>query len=108
MSTRHPSARRRLVVVQILGALCVFGLVALAPPAQGTMLLIPIAGQSEGQMMALALSRGATVVQRGPLPASVIVYGTRQSLLAPLTRAGVLTLAGGAVGCRTGKGAIAA
>jgi hypothetical protein len=108
MSARRSLSRRSLVVAQILGALCVFGLIALAPPAQGNILLIPVAGQSEAQIVALALTRGATLVQRGPFPASVIVYGRRDSLLGPLTRTGVLTLSGGAVGCRPGKQAGAA
>jgi hypothetical protein len=93
---------------QILGALGIFALIALAPPAQGTMLLVPIAGQSESRVVTLALAQGATLVQRGPLPSSVIVYGKRGSLFGPLTRAGVITLSGGAVGCRPGKEAIAA
>ena len=102
MSARF-SFRRSLVVSQILGALGIFVLIALAPPAQGTMLLVPLAGQPESRIVAIALAQGATLVQRGPLPSSVIVYGKRASLLGPLSRAGVLTLSGGAVGCRTGR-----
>ena len=97
------SFRRSLVVSQILGALSIFVLIALAPPAQGTMLLVPLAGQPESRIVAIALAQGATLVQRGPLASSVIVYGKRASLLGPLSRAGVLTLSGGAVGCRTGR-----
>lgn len=82
--------------------------IALAPPAQGTMLLVPVAGQSESRIVALALASGATLVQRGSLPSSVIVYGKRGALLGPLARAGVLTLSAGAVGCRPGKQAAAA
>jgi len=108
MSARPSAFRRTLVVGQILGVLGVFALVALAPPAQGTMLLVPISGQSESRIVAIALAQGATLVARGPLPSSVIVYGKRASLLGPLSRAGVLTLSGGAAGCRPGEQAVAA
>ena len=99
MSAPIATSRRNLIGAQILGALLVFACIALAPPAEGNMLLVPVGPQSEGQITALALLRGASVVQRGPLPSSVIVYGRRASLFGPLARAGVLTLAGGAAGC---------
>jgi hypothetical protein len=104
MSAQHPASRQGLVFAQILGALGVFALIALAPPAQGTMLLIPMTGLPQGEMTALALTHGASVVQRGPFRSSIIIYGERAQLFAPLARAGVLVVAGGAVGC----GAIAA
>lgn len=107
MSQRH-SFRRSLVAGQVLGTLAIFALVALAPPAQGTMLLVPLSGQSESRVVTIALDRGATLVGRGPLPSSVIVYGTRTSLLGPLSRAGVLALSGGAAGCRPGRQAASA
>jgi len=97
------AVRRSLVVGQVVGALGIFAAIALAPPAQGTMLLVPVAGQSESRVVMLALAHGATLVQRGSLPSSVIVYGSRASLLGPLSRAGVLTFSGGAVGCRSPK-----
>jgi len=93
-----------MIRAQIAGALILRAVIALAPPDQGTMLLVPVAAWSQGQVTALALARGASVVQRGPLPSSVIVYGARARLFAPLARAGILTLASGAAGCRPGKG----
>lgn len=108
MSATAVKSRRNLIGAQIAGALAIFVFIALAPPAQGTILLVPVTGRSEGQILSLALSRGASLVQRGPLPSSVIVYGRREELLGPLTRAGVLMLSGGAVGCRPGKRATAA
>ena len=106
MSAR-PSFRRSLVVGQVFGVLGIFVLIALAPPVQGTMLLVSISGQSESRVVTIALAQGATLVKRGPLPSSVIVYGKRASLLGPLSRAGVLVLSGGAVGCRPGNQAAA-
>lgn len=83
-------------------ALLVFVLIALAPPAEGNMLLIPVGSRSEAQVVTLALMQGASLVQRGPFRSSVIVYGKRASLFGPLARAGVLAVSGGAVGCRSG------
>jgi hypothetical protein len=93
------TSKRALIGAQIAGALLVFACIALAPPAEGNMLLVPVARQSEGHIVALALMQGASVVQRGPLPSSVVVYGRRDSLFGPLARAGVLIVAGSAVGC---------
>jgi hypothetical protein len=104
MSVRTGKSTRGLIGAQILGSLFVIALVALAPPAEGNMLLIPLAGQSQGQLVNLAVTQGALPVQRGPIGASVIVYGTRGQIMGPLLRAGVLVLAGGAVGCRSTKG----
>ena len=104
MSTWRSAPQSSLVVAQILSALSVFALVALAPPAQGTMLLIPMTGLPQGQVTALALAHGATVVQRGPLASSLIVYGERDRLAWPLARMGVLTLSGGATGCGRNSG----
>jgi len=103
MAARRTKPSRSLISAQIAGALLIFLWIALAPPAEGNILLIPVARQSEAQIVALALEQGASLVQRGPMPSSVIVYGKRDSLFAPLARAGVLMVAGGAVGCRAGK-----
>ena len=77
-----------------------FAVLAVAPPARGTMLLVPLVPRGQAQTTMLALSHGATLVQRGPLPSSVIVYGESAQIAWPLARDGVLTLAGGWAGCR--------
>ena len=100
MAASRPKLSRALIAAQIGSVLLVFLCIALAPPAEGNMLLIPIARLSEARVIGLAAAEGATVVQRGPLSSSVIVYGKRDRLFAPLARAGVLMVAGGAVGCR--------
>jgi len=103
MTAHRAKFGRSLIGAQIAGALLVFLCVALAPPAEGNILLIPVTRQPEAQLVALALAQGASLVQRGPVPSSVIVYGKRDSLFVPLARAGVLMVAGGAVGCRAGR-----
>ena len=95
---------RVFVGIQIAAVLLVFACVSLAPPAQGNILLLPLARQAQGQMVELAVAGGATVVQRGPLPYSLVVYGRRAALIGPLARKGILTLAAGAVGCRSQAG----
>lgn len=94
---------RGLIGAQIAGTLIMFVCIALAPPAEGNMLLVPASNRSEGEIAMLATTHGAVLVQRGPLRSSIIVYGKRASLFGPLARAGVLTVAGGAVGCRAGE-----
>jgi hypothetical protein len=92
---------RAFASAQILVALALFASLALMPPARGTIMLIPIGARAQGELAMLAMAHGASLVQRGPFPESLIVYGERARLFAPLTRAGVLVLAGGAAGCRS-------
>jgi hypothetical protein len=100
MSTFFPFAKRSLAVVQIAGAMFVFTLLAVAPPVRGTMLLVSLVPRGQAEITTLALSHGASLVQRGPLPSSLIVYGERAEIGWPLAHDGVLTLAGGWAGCR--------
>lgn len=81
-----------ILVVQglVLGALLCF--VTLAPPAEGTMLLVPMA-QNTGQTLDSALHNGARFVGRGPLPDSIVVEGRRDMLLSPMLTVGTLVLA---------------
>ncbi len=99
MSLRFSFAKSRLAVVQIAGATFVFALLAVAPPARGTMLLVSLVPRDQAEITTLALSHGASLVQRGPLPSSLIIYGESAQIAWPLARDGVLTLAGGKTGC---------
>lgn len=73
-----------------------FGMLALAPPAHGAMLLFPIV---DGAPVArLALDGDALLVAVGPR-GSVIVQGDRRALFWPLLRAGVVTVAAPASFC---------
>jgi hypothetical protein len=101
MAARFPFATRSLAVVQIAGAMFVFALLAVEPPARGTMMLVSLLPRGQAEITTLALSHGASLVQRGPLPSSLIVYGESARIAWPLAREGVLTLAGGSAGCRT-------
>jgi hypothetical protein len=63
------------------------------------MLLVSLVPRGQAEITRLALSHGASLVERGPLPSSLIIYGESAQIAGPLARAGVLTLAGGKAGC---------
>jgi len=90
---------RCAVVAQIALALGLFIVLAVAPPERGALLMLPLEGQSQAELAALALAHGASLLRRGPVGSSLIVLGERDRLAWSLARAGVLTLNGGAAGC---------
>jgi hypothetical protein len=57
------------------------GLLAFAPPAEGTMLLVPLVPASAASIENVGLGAGATLGTTGPLPASRFVTGERARLL---------------------------
>lgn len=87
---------RVALTVQVGGALVLFLGLALAPPARGTLLLLPVGGAASP--VRLAIARDALLIGRGPI-GSVVVRGDRHALLWPMLRAGVLTLAAPALAC---------
>jgi hypothetical protein len=95
------SLMRGPMALQIAVVVATFGLIAFAPPDEGTMLLVPIGAHARAMLVPVALEQGASLVARGPLPASVIVYGVRSRLLLPLARQGVFAVAAGPAGCGT-------
>ena len=88
-----------VVIAQTMIALGLFVLLAVAPPARGALLILPLGGYSQAELTTLALAHGASLLGRGPMASSLIVYGERDRLVWPLVRAGVLTLNAGAAGC---------
>lgn len=92
-----------LVAAQIGGILGALALLALWPPANGTMLLVPIARGGGDRLAALAIRNGARLVGNGPLPASLLVDGDRARLAGTMRDAGVLILAGSAAMCGGAK-----
>lgn len=71
-------------------------LVAFAPPARGSMLLVPLI--SDAPAARLALESDALLIGRGPA-GTMIVRAERDALFWPLLRVGVLTLAAPAAMC---------
>jgi len=96
---------RSAFVAQIAIALGLFVALAVAPPERGALLILPLEGQSQGELAALALTHGASLLRRGPIGSSLIVSGDRDRLIWSLARDGVLTLNGGAAGCGTSASA---
>jgi hypothetical protein len=77
-------------VAQLMLAAAVLIILAFAPPDRGEMLLIPLSGQplSHPQFAQLPM-----VAERpGPLPGSLLVFGSSEGQFWPLLRRGVLIL----------------
>jgi hypothetical protein len=92
------TARFRLLAGQLVAAVVGMAVLLLSPPGTGAMLLVPVAGGSEGDMISFALLHDAQLVGRGPVAGSVVVRGSRARLLPAALAAGLLVIAGGG-GC---------
>ncbi|MDV3457329.1 hypothetical protein RZN05_10075 [Sphingomonas sp. HF-S4] len=79
-------------------AVAALAAVALAPPAQGRMLLVPLAGQDADSVAVWATQAGARIVGRGPL-GSLAVDGLRGDLLGPALRNATLVVAAPPAAC---------
>lgn len=80
----------RSVRLQLALAAAALAGVALAPPAQGPMLLIPIGGDA-GEAIRIATAHGARLL--GSAPGGTLLVWADAGVLRPLAAAGVLTLA---------------
>lgn len=74
-------------------------LLAFYPPAQGAMLLVPMTADARGAMLPVALAHGGRMMARGSLPGSIVMWGDRAALAAPLLGRAVLVMAADAAGC---------
>lgn len=96
----HIGARHwGLPAAQAIGIAVALPLLALAPPAQGHMLLVPTSRDAAAHLTAIATTGGARLVSRGPLPASLIIDGNRADIDTKLRAAGVLILAAPGMAC---------
>lgn len=66
--------------------------VTLVPPAEGTMLVLPLLPVSPGRTLEWVGPTGARWVAPGPYSGSLIVYGTRSALTAAALTHGALLL----------------
>ncbi|CAN5477491.1 hypothetical protein BH09PSE4_BH09PSE4_15130 [soil metagenome] len=87
------------VVAQIALIGAVLGFVALAPPATGRFMLIPITESGARRVAKLAIEQDARLVSAGPFGRSLIVEGTRSRLFVTMLRAGILPIAGFTSAC---------
>lgn len=78
------------MVVQLMIATVVLLVLAFAPPDRGEMLLVPLSGRTISPAL---LSRLPLVPERaGPLPGSLLVFGSSEGHVGQLLNRGVLVL----------------
>lgn len=87
------------LALQLVAVVGMVAALALVPPAQGRMLLVPVLPGAEQGMVARATSAGALLLARGPLPHSMIVTGDRTRVSHDMLAHGVLVLAAPAGEC---------
>lgn len=84
---------------QMLIVFCTILLVSFAPPARGTMLLVSMTRLPVALISDRAAAAGAQPMGIGPLPASLLVFGDRDRILAKALPAGIIALAAPASLC---------
>ncbi|MFC3711073.1 hypothetical protein ACFOMD_00730 [Sphingoaurantiacus capsulatus] len=94
--TCQRSARPRSHGILALQLAVTAGAVALAmlPPANGPMLVVPVTGSATA-----AFSGGGRLIGDGLLPGTLVVTGDRATLLPHLLRHGAVAIAASAVSC---------
>ncbi len=102
MAVFSPQNRRRLAraggwTIQ-LGLLAAAGLITLAPPARGVMLIVPVL-PGEGSVARLAVAGDARILGEGPVHGSLYVIGSRSTLLPRATASGAIIFGGRYIGC---------
>ncbi|MGN6820381.1 MAG: hypothetical protein ACTHJR_17085 [Sphingomonas sp.] len=90
--------------IQLGAVFCAVLVFALAPPAQGRMLLVPILPGSGAHLAADAIDRGAHLVAPGPAPGSIVVDGTRSRIVPGMLWRGVIPMTAVFVDCGDPKG----
>lgn len=85
---------------------------ALRPPAEGAMLVVPLGPAGEGRLADVALDHGGKLLGAGPVGGSLVIYGRRAALQPAFRAAHAIVLAAPAMLCgdaaaRPGKGAAA-
>jgi len=89
--------------VQLFAAAAALATVALAPPAEGELLLVPLAGQSVDSLMVWATRAGARIIGRGPLPGSLAVEARTGTLTGVALRHATLVVAAPPAACGAGR-----
>ena len=73
--------------------------IAVYPPSNGKMMLVPLWPGAERGLEARTIAAGGLLVDRGYLPHSLVVSGTRAAIAPAMLSRGVLILAAPASGC---------
>lgn len=75
------------------------GVLAVRPPEQGRMLLVPLLSSDIGLPVRIAVAQGAALVAAGPFPGSILVEGDYARLHESFRSNAVLILAAPPAGC---------
>ena len=94
----RPSRIAPLVLQLGIALIGLIGL-ALAPPAQGRMLLVPLTASARAQLPVAAFGHHALLLGSGPFRGSLVVTGGPPGLIWTMLRLGVLPVAASAAGC---------
>ncbi|QIG78334.1 hypothetical protein [Stakelama tenebrarum] len=81
-----------------LALLAGVGLIAIAPPSRGVMLLVPV-GAGQGTSARVAAAAGARILGAGPVHGSLYVLGTRNLIIPNAAASGTMVFGGRYVGC---------
>jgi hypothetical protein len=90
-----------LLGLQSAIAAVALGWLLVAPPARGTMLLVPLTSKASADLPAFAIRGETRLIAAGPLPGSLVVDGRRADL-ARLFLHATLVLAATPAGCSPG------
>ena len=92
-----------LLVVQMTAVVASLAAIAFYPPSSGKMILVPIWPGAERGLAARAIQAGGQLVDRGPLPHSLVISGLRSAIAPAMLSSGVLILSAPAAGCGASK-----
>jgi hypothetical protein len=82
------------VLLILLGSMA-----ALAPPADGVMVILPAIPGDPAATYRWAFSAGALLIAPGPYPGSIVVKGSRTALVLPALSHGALLITARFTGC---------
>ena len=101
---KAPAASSAPVIAQTLLVGLVMLAALLAPPASGSILLVPLHGQA-GVVLRDALQHGARLEGAGPIAGTFVVRAERDQLASTMLSSGVLMLAARPLLCGEPEGA---
>jgi hypothetical protein len=94
-----------MLLLQLLLVSGGIALVALAPPAHGSMIAVPLIPHMRSDGLARMIEAGARIERAGPTPGSLILVADRKAVAAGAITHGILLLPTYVAGCRSGGAA---
>lgn len=93
------SSSGTLLGLQLVAVAVSLGALAFYPPASGKMMLVPVLPGAGQGLAARAIDAGALLVERGPIPNSLVISGTRADFASAMLAQGVLIVTAPQTGC---------